>query len=374
MKSPTRFRRTALALSAGGLGLFALGAQAAGTASSTAINNRATISYSVGGVSQSPIGSSPTGNSTGAGSDTSFVVDNKILHTVNEFSGNATVTSPGANNQITAFTVTNTGNTAQGYLLTATNETGTVLFGQTDNANVNNLRVFVDSNGNGTYDSGSDVAVNIATLAPDASVRVFVLADLPLTATNGQYSNVRLAAQATNSGTTTVVTQTAGADNPATVDVVFADGGVVARDGIHEASDQYAVQSAALSVAKTSSVFSDPFNNTTNPKAIPGAVMQYQITVTNTGTLAAGLVQISDPLPANTTFLRGQFTGSTDIQLQVGAGAPTFCVAESPTDTNSDGCYVDGANQIFVGPPSSIGTVNPGAANAVAVRFRVTIN
>jgi uncharacterized repeat protein (TIGR01451 family) len=114
--------------------------------------------------------------------------------------------------------------------------------------------------------------------------------------------------------------------------------------------------------------------STTNPKAIPGAVMQYQITVTNTGTLAAGLVQISDPLPANTSFLRGQFAGSTDIQLQVGAGAPTTCVAESPADTNADGCYVDGSNQIFVGPPSSIGTVNPGAANAVAVRFRVTIN
>lgn len=374
MTSPTRLRRTAIALSAGGLCLVAAGAQAAGTASSTAINNRATISYSVGGVAQAPIGSSPTGNSTGAGSDTSFVVDNKILHTVSEFSGNATVTSPGAANQIAAFTVTNTGNTAQGYLLTVTNESGTVLFGQTDNSDVNNLRAFVDANANGTYDAGVDTATNIATLAPDASVRVFVLADLPLSASNGQYANVLLAAQATDDGTTTVVAETTGADNPAAVDVVFADAGAVARDGIHESSDQYAVQSAALSVSKTSSVFSDPFNNTTNPKSIPGAVMQYEITVTNTGTLPAGLVQISDPMPANTTFLAGQFAGGTDIELQVGTGAPTYCVAESPADTNADGCYVDGSSQIFVGPPSSIGTVNPGAGNAVAVRFRVTIN
>lgn len=374
MNSKRTFLPSVLALGALAAVLGAPAALAAGTASNTTVANRATVNYAVGGVSQSAIQSSPTGNTTGTGSDTTFVVDNKILHTVSEFSGNATITGPGATNQVAAFTVTNTGNTAQGYLLTATNLTGTVLFGQTDNTNVNNLRVFVDANGNGNYDSGTDIATNIATLAPDASVRVFVLADLPLTVTNGQYANVQLAAQATNAGTTTVTTQTAGADNPAAVDVVFADAGATARDGIHEAADQYSVQSAALSVAKTSSVISDPFNGTSNPKSIPGAVMQYAVTVTNTGSVAANLVQIADPMPTNTTFLRGAYAGTTDVQLQVGAAAPTYCLAESPTDTNSDGCFVDGTGLLNVGPPSSIGTVNPGAANAVVVRFRVTIN
>jgi len=374
MKNAKNFPRIALALAALTGALAAPTVLAAGTASSTAINNRATVNFSVGGVAQSSIESSPTGNSTGTGSDTSFVVDNKILHTVNEFSGNATISGPGAANQVTAYTVTNTGNTAQGYLLAATNETGTLLFGQTDSTNANNLRVFVDANGNGSYDAGVDVATNIATLAPDASVRVFVLADLPLSVTNGQYANVQLAAQATTAGTTTVVTQTVGADNPAAVDIVFADGGAAERDGIHEAADQYSVQSAALSVAKTSSVISDPFNGSTNPKAIPGAVMQYVVTVTNTGTVAASLVQIADPLPANTAFVQGSFAGSTDIELQVGAAAPSYCVAESPADTNGDGCFLDGSGLLSVGPPTSIGTVNPGAANAVAVRFRVAIN
>lgn len=374
MRISGRNRQAALALLATG-GLLAVPqALAAGTASSTAINNRATVNYSVGGVSQTPIESSPTGNSTATGADTSFVVDNKILHTVSEFSGNATTTGPGATDQLTSFTVTNTGNTAQGYLLTVTNEAGTVLFGRTDDANVGNLRVFVDGNGNGTYEAGIDTATSILTLAADASVRVFVLANVPLGAANGQYANVQLAAQATDAGTANVVAETAGADDPNAVDVVFADTGAVARDGIHEAADQYAIESAALSVAKTSSVVSDPFNGTTDAKAIPGAVVEYAVTVTNTGTAAANLVQIADPVPGDTTFLQGAYAGATDVEIQVGAGAPTYCVAEAPADTNGDGCYVDATDQIFVGPPTAIGTVNPGAGNAVTVRFRVTID
>lgn len=38
-----------------------------------------------------------------------------------------------------------------------------------------------------------------------------------------------------------------------------------------------------LSVSKISSIISDPVNGTTNPKAIPGATVEYLITVTNTG-------------------------------------------------------------------------------------------
>ena len=155
---------------------------------------------------------------------------------------------------------------------------------------MNNLRVFVDANANSVYDAGVDTANARSTRSLKMrSSRVFVLADVPLTATNNQFANVQLAARAAVAGTSgaTLVMQSAAADNPAVVDVVFADVGATARDGIHEASDQYAIASATLSVAKTSTVISDPFNITTNPKAIPGAVVQYAITVTNTGASAA---------------------------------------------------------------------------------------
>jgi uncharacterized repeat protein (TIGR01451 family) len=130
-----------------------------------------------------------------------------------------------------------------------------------------------------------------------------------------------------------------------------------------------------LSLAKISSVISDPFNNTTNPKAIPGAVVQYSVTVTNAGASAATGVAISDPLPANTTFVQGAYASGTDVEVQVGpSGTPTRCIAESPADTNVDGCFRNPSGQLVVQAPMSIGTVNTGAANAVTVRFRVTIN
>jgi uncharacterized repeat protein (TIGR01451 family) len=287
------------------------GAYAAGTGAGVSINNRATVNYSVGSVAQTPIESSPTGNSNPGvnnGANTTFVVDNKIIHTVTELSGNATTTSPGATNVITAFTVTNLGNNPEGYQLTATNLTGGTLFSQTDSTDVTNIRAFRDVNGNNAYDAGVDTETFINTLAADASVTVFVVSDVPVTAGNGQYANVQLAARAAVAGTNgaTLVTQSAGADNPATVDVVFADAGATARDGIYEAADQYAIQSASLSVSKVATVVSDPFNGASNPKAIPGAVVRYTVTVTNASTTtAAQSVVLDDQIPTNTVFVAG---------------------------------------------------------------------
>ncbi len=346
--------KASLALAA--IGTFGVieSANAAGTASNTQVTNRATVSYSVGGVAQTPIESSPIGNTTATGSDTSFRVDNKIIHIVAEASGNPTSagTAPGATNLVTTFTVTNQGNTAQGYLLTATNlASGTASpfpSGTADNQDVNNLRVFVESGTTPGYDP-TDTATNIATLAPDATVTVYVLADIPSTATNNQFANVQLAAQATTANTTTPVVQTAGADNPNAVDIVFADGGAVARDGIAEAQDQYQVQSASLTVTKTSSVVSDPFNNTTNPKAIPGATVEYTITVANSGSQSATGVTVSDPIPANTDYVAGSITVN----------------GSSVSDSGRT-----------VGTPVTSLNVDPGAiaaSGSATVTFRVTI-
>lgn len=58
---------------------------------------------------------------------------------------------------------------------------------------------------------------------------------------------------------------------------------------------------ADLSVTKLSSLLSDPLNGTTNPKAIPGALVDYLITVANAGISPTdtGSVIITDAGPAN---------------------------------------------------------------------------
>jgi uncharacterized repeat protein (TIGR01451 family) len=333
-------------------------AHATGTTAGTSVSNTATVNYNVGGVAQAPVTSAPT----------SFVVDNKIDLTVTEVGGAATTVVPGQTAAVLAYLVSNTGNSPEGYQLSASNLGGTVLFTRTDNADFAGYSVFVDSNANGVYNAGVDAAANIDSLAKDASVAVFVVVNIPNGATNAQVVNVRLQARAAVPGTAgaTLETQTAGADTVG-VDIVFADAG---RDATETADDQYLVASAALAISKTSSVISDPFNGATNPKAIPGATVEYVVTIANTGAATAGGISVSDTLNANLAFVQGAYAGATDVQIQVGASPATFCVAESGADSNADGCSRAGQT-LTVNPTSAISVA---AGQSATVRFRATIN
>ncbi|HEY9181860.1 MAG TPA: hypothetical protein VIQ99_01595, partial [Gammaproteobacteria bacterium] len=318
-------------------------AQSTLTPAGTFINNRATVNYTVGGAPQTPIESSPTGNTTPgvtAGADTTFVVDNRVDLTVAESSGNATITAPGATTPWLAFTVTNTGNATQGYQLSFTEEAGTLLFGNTDNDDfgVGNLLLLVDEDpslgqgtGNDLFD-GTETATAIDSLAPGYSVTVFVVSpNVPLTLTNGDFANVRLQAQTAVAGTNgaTLVVASTVANDPTTVEILFADAG---NDATQSAADQFAVQSAALTVTKTQTVIDDGFGSA-SPRAIPNAVVEYTITVANGSTTTAATgVAISDPIPAATTFQTGLYPGPSDVAITGGAAAS--CVAETPADTN----------------------------------------
>jgi uncharacterized repeat protein (TIGR01451 family) len=72
---------------------------------------------------------------------------------------------------------------------------------------------------------------------------------------------------------------------------------------------------ADLSVTKVSSLISDPVNGTTNPKAIPGALVEYLITVANTGTAATDTnsVVIWDQGPADAKLCLLNRTGGPVI-------------------------------------------------------------
>ena len=72
---------------------------------------------------------------------------------------------------------------------------------------------------------------------------------------------------------------------------------------------------AILGMTKAWFVISDPLNGSTNPKAIPGALIQYSITVTNSGpgTVDAGTIVIVDPLPTQVmAYVAGTAVTFTD--------------------------------------------------------------
>jgi uncharacterized repeat protein (TIGR01451 family) len=289
---------------------------AAGTTAGTTITNNVTLDYKVGGVDQTSVTASD-----------SFTVDRKVNLTVAEVGTTTTQVSPGQSAAVTAFSVSNASNAPLDFALAATQLSGgTAAHGGTDNFNVSNVKMYADTNTNGSYDAGTDVEITyLDQVAADASKTVFVVADVPLGRSTADVAGVRLtatASEATAAGSLgSTVTQTSGA-NTSGIDTVFADtsaNGNVARDGIHFAEDDYTIFAAALTASKTSRVISDPFNGTTNPKMIPGAVVEYCISVANAaGSATATGISVSDQLPSETTYdsgfgilVNGTVTGST---------------------------------------------------------------
>jgi uncharacterized repeat protein (TIGR01451 family) len=347
-----QMRRVALAVVA--LSSIGISGQAfaQNTQSGDTISNTATVNYSVASVAQTPIAAS-----------TSFVVDTYIRFTL---SGGAAVTgvAPGTPNLVQTFVLTNNSNLASDFVLTGQNAAGAQFNLNVPTTATPGVSVFADTNTNGTYDSGVDTLVTNAafSLGRGVSRTYFVVGDAPLSATNNQINTVELNAVAQNPATSAAWVATPGADAQNTVQIVV--GNTTAQG-----TGTFQIATATLTVVKSSTIISDPVNGTgPNRKAVPGSVIEYSIEVTNNGSAAATLQNITDPLNVATMeFMRGQYPGSRDVRV-VGA-ATTYCDAEDNTD-NGDGCYLAGATDLVVGG-TALPAVAAGATVTVSFQIRI---
>ena len=279
---------------------------AAGTPANTSISNTATLAYDVSGVTQ------PNITSLAA----TFVVDNKINLTVIEKSNSPTLVTPGQLRAVTTFTVTNSGNAVQDYALTGGNVAGApVVFGSPDNFDALACNTFVEANGTAGYQAGADTATFIDELAPDASIDVYTVCDIPA----GQLSNDQAVTELTavtraggTAGLGAVLTETIGANTNA-VDIVFADPATpanasgttplqTARDATGFARDAYRVAAVTAAVKKTATCSPAPLDCS---QAKTDTVITYQIKVDVTGSGTASSLIITDPLPSNVTYVAG---------------------------------------------------------------------
>jgi len=293
-------------LLAGALVVGLSSAALAQTPSGTTITNTATLDYVVNGTPQAQITSNPA----------VFLVDNKVDLTVATVDLAIVSVIPGTFTQVLTYSVTNNGNTVQDYSLQAL-DSATGAFGETETFDAANVAVFVDTDADNTYTAATDTDTYIDELAAGATITVFVVADIPLAQVNDDVASYDLVAQTAAGGGIgaqggDITSDDAGdADDPALVQIVFADGAGTAdgaRDGQHSSLDGFMVVTAELTAVKTSNVISDPFNLAVNPKAIPGATVGYQVLVTNNGTVTATNVEVIDSVPANSAFLVGSIT------------------------------------------------------------------
>jgi uncharacterized repeat protein (TIGR01451 family) len=265
-------------------------ALAAGTSAGDTITNNVSVSYNVGGVTQTAETASDT-----------FTVDRRVNVNVN-YVGPATSVSPGQQDAVIAFDVTNLSNDTVDLALATALSAGTP-------GNIANFQVYLDD-GDNVFDSGDTLVTYLDEVAEDATVRVFVIADIGLGAVNADVFDVTLTANAHTGATVGALgaelVGTAGANDVNGIDTVLFDGAGAtdaANDGAFSDTGTYTVAGALVTVAKSSRVVSDPVNLTTNPKAIPGATVEYCITVANTsGAATATNVAVTDDLPVDVTY------------------------------------------------------------------------
>ncbi|MGU3389294.1 hypothetical protein [Sphingomonas sp. M1A8_2b] len=347
----------------------------AGTAAGTTVTNTAQASYTVNGVQQSA-----TSNAV------SFVVDRKVNLTVIANQANNTQVAIGQTAAVTTFKVTNNTNGTQDFLLSTSQTPITNLF-TGDNFDVTNIHIYVDSNGNGTYDAGTDTATYINELGADQSAIVFIVADIPNNQAN-VLAGITLIAQVAAGGDGAAqglpLAPSVAPNDDNVVDVVFADndsdglGLDVALNGQGRASLGYEIttRNVALSVAKSQLVLNDPINLAVSPKAIPGAVVQYCLIVNNgtVGTPASNVV-LTDIIPPNTTYVTNSIAigaialGGTCLLTGIVGGVP---LADDGSVTvpvvNYTGSFNINTKTVNATIPVLLG------GTSVAATFRVTIN
>ena len=318
-------------------------ALAAGTTAGDSITNNVSVSFQVGGVTQTAVTDSDT-----------FTVDQKINFTVTETDSTTTSVSPGQTQAVTTFEVTNLSNDIIDIGLAVTQP-------GTDDYDVSNVKIYLDNGTTpGVFDAGDTEITYLDEIGEDQTVTVFVVADIPndTVVSTGDVSQVVLTGTAKEGGTAltegATLTNSTGA-NTAGVDTVLADTG---NDGVEADTDSYTVSAAALSVVKTSRLISDPINGATNPKAIPGAVVEYCIAVSNAaGSATATGVTVTDTMSVDTTY------------------DATFGIFLDGTVDGGGACQADGS----AGGSHSAGTVSGtlsdiGAGVTRTLYFRATIN
>lgn len=261
----------------------------AGTTVGTVVDSVAVVSFDIGGVDGSESSNTAT-----------FVVQERIDVAVTLQSNQQPVSSSQPDAAL-LFSVTNTGNGSEAVQLAI----DSVLAGDDFDPVPAVPAIYFDTDGSGTFNNG-DIAyqpgVNDPVLAADATIDVLLVNDIPATVADGQFGRSELAALAA-SGTGTPGTTLAGAGDGGVDAVIGASGGDDAVFG------EYLVVDIDISVQKSVTI-SDPYGGA---EPTVGATLTYSITVAvqNAGTAMASA--ITDPVPADTTYV------ANSIRLNGGA-------------------------------------------------------
>lgn len=274
-------------------------ALAAGTAAGTELVTTYSLSYDVEGIAQPPITDQYT-----------RLVDFLVNMSLDVVTPQPVTVAPQQTDVMTTLKVKNLSNGAVSFTPS--------MWSDDDPENgfpANFYRIFRDTNGNNVYDPGTDEQVGdtgvdgngdflkAPLIQPNVTDTWFAFADIPAAAgtLNGQTVNYVVYAQvyvADPADQELFTIMGSGWDSPEDMDYLAADGAGVdddANDGALSVKLDFLVAAATLSITRINKVISDVVNGTTNPKAIPGALVEYCLAVSNAvGGATASDVEITD--------------------------------------------------------------------------------
>lgn len=305
---------------------------AAGTLAGTDIENIAEATYDT-----------PSGPVTIQSNTVVIKVDELLDVTVDWSDPGGVTTAPGATGNVLTYQVTNTGNGSEAFALTANTANGG------DDFDPSLTQIVLDTNGNGVYDAGVDTVyvpgTNDPVLAPDQSIRIFVITSTPVGVTDGNRADVSLLAVA-RTGSGAPGTSFAGAGQGGGNAVVGSTGADASDNGF------LAVQAASVTLVKSATIL-DPFGGS---RPVPGAVITYSIAANVSGSGSLANLVITDAIPVGTAY------EVNTITQQAGAAPPAPLTDAADADAgNFNGTRIR----------VSAGTVPAGQTRTVTFKVRI---
>jgi uncharacterized repeat protein (TIGR01451 family) len=301
--------------------------RAADAPAGSVIVNTATVNYIVSGFSFTQ------------SSSANVTVAQLVNVTVSWQNSSDVSVTAGSTQQTLLFKVTNTGNGADTFKLADSLVTpGGIVFTPAG------CLIYFDTANSGVFDP-SDVLYTAGSndphLAQNASVNMLIICNVPNSAADTALGEMQLAATSkTANGVFGTVSAGAGVGG---VDAI-----VGATTGVSDATGIYQVHQFAVAYVKSASVTAPGGGH----DPVSGATIEYTLTVTPSGTASGTNLVVTDPVPADTTFVSGSLLLNGTA---VTAGNGDFNVT------------TPGAVTVKLGNLA-------GTATAQVVKFQVTIN
>lgn len=329
---------------------------AIGTAAGTSIDNTVSVDFDVNGIDQTDLTST-----------VSFVVDRRVDFTLTLVGGALVDVTPGENDAFFDLLLTNDSNSPLDFNLLLDQAGVTTVRTIADTADMTNAEYAVS--GDFVADTvpvqGGPQFVDELPSDEDAVIRVW--GDAALALLNGQIAGIQIDATAAQPGAATVE-GTALVDGVANTDLgienAFADAG---NDGVESETDGFNVISASLVVTKDYSVIGGDLGT---GLPLPGATVEYTITVVNGGATDADAVVLDDAIDSDVTLdLNVVAYGGNDVNVD-NDGTTLACDVEINAD--GDGCDLVGAD-MTVGAADLVGGITVDGNTTLTIQYQVTI-